>query len=446
MGAHESRVAAHATASTSAATSNDVSSGGLSRIFSFPPRPPPRAEPYLHLPTYLGDRVLAFQYTGARDEGDGAYRTALRENARALDEAFSPGTVLLISLNSALLMDKSMYDDFNCVVEFCTFWGPPGVGAGGLDSILSACSSAKNWLSMSESNVVCFHVRVERGADAARILRYVVACFETYRASSSEFDIDMAFEELPTVPPRAFSAHRAAAPSRAQIRYGGYFGDAIRTSRESGKECIPKNRLRLKRLVIAGGLSIHNGGWRPYAKVICQSTGVVGKSATQGLAPDWHDSKHGLSPIGMELVRTGHESNTLSVETAIGLSLDGDCVISIFHWTGDETRDELSPVMTFAFHTGFIHLKTSMGDSKAGVMRITRDQMDCTDETLIPDDYFFDLMFLAENAEAKPKRQADIAVQTTPALNETHAGSKIAERPPAMPTSCLLYTSPSPRD
>ena len=223
---------------------------------------------------------------------------------------------------------------------------------------------------MSESNVVCFHVRVERGADAARILRYVVACFETYRAASSEFDIDMAFEELPTVPPRAFSAHRAAAPSRAQIRYGGYFGDAMRTSRGSGKECIPKNRLRLKRLVIAGGLSIHNGGWRPYAKVFCQSTGsVVGKSATQGLAPDWHDSKHGLSPIGMELVRTGHESNTLSVETAIGLSLDGDCVISIFHWTGDETRDELSPVMTFAFHTGFIHLKTSMGDSKAGVMR-----------------------------------------------------------------------------
>ena len=68
----------------------------------------------------------------------------------------------------------------------------------------------------------------------------------------------------------------------------------------------------------------------------------------------------------MELIRTGHESNTLSVENAAGLLLDGDCVISIFHWTGDETRDELSPVMTFAFHTGFIHLKTSKGDSKAG--------------------------------------------------------------------------------
>ena len=88
-------------------------------------------------------------------------------------------------------------------------------------------------------------------------------------------------------------------------------------------------------------------------------------------------------PIGMELVRTGHQFNT-TVEMSGGLVLEGDVVISMFHWTGDEARDELSPVMTFAFHTGFVDLSDD-----ATVVRVTRDELDCTDETLIPEDYFW---------------------------------------------------------
>lgn len=152
---------------------------------------------------------------GVCDEGDGVYRMVLWENARALDEAFLSGTVFLIFLNSVLLMDKSMYDDFNCVVEFCMFWGLLGVGVGGLDFILSVCSSAKNWLSMSELNVVCFYVWVECGVDVVRILWYVVVCFEMYCVLLSEFDIDMVFEELLIVFSRAFFAYRVAASSRA---------------------------------------------------------------------------------------------------------------------------------------------------------------------------------------------------------------------------------------
>ena len=428
MGANESRArdageastssrarASSSSTSTTRATESVGPALGFARLFSLAPtaKRAARADLYVH-PTYLAERVLAFQHTGPRDEGDERYAAALRENAAALRQAHPSGHALLIALNGALTWTRAMYDDFGCFVEFQSFWERPrGVCAGELDSVLSACSSAKNWLDMSESNVVCFHVRAHDGFDAPGMLRYIVACFTAY-VSAEETTIDEAFGELPAPPPRAFTRERGETPSRAQLRYGEYLCRTVDArgrgaERDASKrDIIPARRLRLKRLVIAGGLSIERGGWRPYALVSCRGH-VVGKSWTQGIAPDWHGTRHGLVPIGMELVRTGHQFNT-TVEMSGGLVLEGDVVISVFHWTGDEARDELSPVMTFAFHTGFVDLSDD-----ATVVRVTRDELDCTDETLIPEDYFLDLTVLAENRERVTE---SVSVQTTPTVDD----------------------------
>lgn len=429
MGANESRARGAGDASTSSRASASASSPsstretesvgpavGFARLFSLAPttKRAARADLYAR-PTHLAERVLAFQYTGPRDEGDERYARALREDAAALRDAHPSGHVLLIALNDALTSTRAMYDDFGCFVEFQSFWERPrGVCAGELDSVLSACSSAKNWLDMSDSNVVCFHVRAHDGFDAPGMLRYVAACFIAY-ASAEETTIDEAFGELPSPPPRAFMRERSETPSRAQLRYGEYLCRTVDArgrgdERDASKrDFIPTRGLRLKRLVIAGGLAIERGGWRPYTLVSCRGH-VVGKSWTQGIAPDWHGTRHGLVPIGMELVRTGHQFNT-TVEMSGGLVLEGDVVISMFHWTGDEARDELSPVMTFAFHTGFVDLSDD-----ATVVRVTRDELDCTDETLIPEDYFLDLTVLAENRERVTE---SVSVQTTPSVDDS---------------------------
>lgn len=75
----------------------------------------------------------------------------------------------------------------------------------------------------------------------------------------------------------------------------------------------------------------------------------------------------------MEFVWMGYEFNMLFVEIVIGLLFDGDCVISIFYWTGDEIRDEFFLVMIFVFYMGFIYFKILMGDFKVGVMWIIWD-------------------------------------------------------------------------
>ena len=461
MGANESRARGAGDASTSSRASASASSPsstretesvgptvGFARLFSLAPttKRAARADLYAR-PTYLAERVLAFQYTGPRDEGDERYARALREDAAALRDAHPSGHVLLIALNDALTSTRAMYDDFGWFVEFQSFWERPrGVCAGELDSVLSACSSAKNWLDMSDSNVVCFHVRAHDGFDAPGMLRYVAACFIAY-ASAEETTIDEAFGELPSPPPRAFTRERSETPSRAQLRYGEYLCRTVDArgrgdERDASKrDFIPTRGLRLKRLVIAGGLAIERGGWRPYTLVSCRGH-VVGKSWTQGIAPDWHGTRHGLVPIGMELVRTGHQFNT-TVEMSGGLVLEGDVVISMFHWTGDEARDELSPVMTFAFHTGFVDLSDD-----ATVVRVTRDELDCTDETLIPEDYFLDLTVLAENRERVTE---SVSVQTTPSVDDSlderrSSPANIPAPPPPPPLPCLLYTSPSPRD
>ena len=409
MGVADSRPASNERASTSVSSvvATNVPSRGLSRLFASRGAVA-RSEPYLDVPTWLAERVLAFQHSGARDDGDGSYRAALRSAAAALDEAQPPGTVLLVSLNSALMLDREIYDDFNCFVEFLSRWDRPAGGCvGSLDSILSSCSSARNWLQMSDQNVVVFHVRAERpsSGEAARMLRFVVAAFSCYMNETSS--IEDAFDELPSVPPLAFERHRAEKPSVAQLRFGGCFCEALRMSRWldiASKDNIPTKTIRLKRLVIAGGLSIDNGGWRPYAVVYCGGV-VVGRSLAQhGFSPDWHGTRHGLVPIGLELVSVGHQLNTATGMSA-GLVMSGDVAISIYHWTGNEERDELFPVMTYAFHTGFIAAE------EAQVVRIQRDEMDCTDETLIPESYWLDMTMLSESVRVKTS--GSVSVQTS---------------------------------
>ena len=61
--------------------------------------------------------------------------------------------------------------------------------------------------------------------------------------------------------------------------------------------------------------------------------------------------------------------------------------------------------MTYAFHTGFIAAE------EAQVVRIQRDEMDCTDETLIPESYWLDMTMLSEYVRVKTS--GSVSVQTS---------------------------------
>ena len=408
---------------------------GLSRLFSIPSiRQPSKTTEYLETPTYLSDRVLAFQHTGSRDE---TLSAALARAASWLEEAHDGSSVLLVTLTSDLILDRSTYEMFNCVVEFRSAWeNPRGVCVGGLDVILSACSSAKAWLSMSESNVVCFFTRAETSSsvEAQSMVRFLAACLGLYM-SESDISIDAALSELAKVPPRAKSDVTAKALTRAQRRYGDYVRSVVERMRnEPSTSTSPTYpSFSIKRLVLAGGLSVERGGWRPYARV-ANDGHVVGKSLTQGFAPDWHASsvKHGLVPIGIELVDTAR-MNTSAQSSRPGIPINGDVVISVYHWTGDEERDEEYPVMTFAFHTGHV---------EAGVLRVTRAQMDCSDDMLIPDDYFIDITLLANIPQAETKRGTSISVQTS---DSAQTPPPAPRTPPIPPVPTAPPPPPPPR-
>jgi len=430
MGANESRVDSSTRGDPFArhgARAGAKEQAGLSRLFSIPSiRQPSKTIEYLETPTYLSDRVLAFQHTGSRDE---TLPAALARAASWLEEAHDCSSVLLVTLTSDLILDRSTYEMFNCVVEFRSAWeNPRGVCVGGLDVILSACSSAKAWLSMSESNVVCFFTRAETSSsvEAQSMVRFLAACLGLYM-SESDISIDAALGELAKVPPRAKSHVTAKALTQAQRRYGDYVRSVVEKMRsEPSTSTSPTYpSFSIKRLVLAGGISVERGGWRPYARV-SNDGHVVGKSLTQGFAPDWHASnvKHGLVPIGIELVDTAR-MNTSAQSSKPGIPINGDVVISVYHWTGDEERDEEYPVMTFAFHTG--HVET-------GVLRVTRAQMDCSDDMLIPDDYFIDITLLDNIPQAKTKRGTSISVQT----------SDSAQTPPLAPRAPPIPPPPPP--
>ena len=352
MGAGESRAARASTASTSAsrdasATSTDT----LSKLFaSRKSTTSRRREPYLDAPTFVTDRVLAFQHTGAGADDDAVYARSLSRAAAALEDTQGSGAALLVAVSETPALERRAYEMFNhAVVELCAKWRrTPGL-VGGLDVILSACSSAANWLSMDENNVVALHVRAAENEthDAPRMLRFLAACLTVYM-HDGDIVLDDALRELAGVPPKLMD-ERHMRPTASQTRYANeYLRAAMRADDARANDLlspVSTQKLRLKRLVIAGGLSIERGGFRPYALVHVRGQ-LVGKSLSSGFAPDWYgaNTKHGLVPIGMELVPTGHFMNT-SVGLP-GIQLDGDVTVTIYHWTGDDERDERTPIMS----------------------------------------------------------------------------------------------------
>ena len=435
MGAGESRAASSSTTSTStsrdaAATSTDA----FTKLFAASRKSTANAsrrEPYLDAPTYVTDRVLAFQHTGTGADDDAAYARSLSRAAAALEDAQGSGATLLVAVSETPALERRAYEMFNhAVVELCAKWRrTPGL-VGGLDVILSACSSAANWLSMDEANVVALHVRAEDNDahDAPRMLRFLAACLLVY-THDGDLVLDDALRELAGVPPKLMD-DRHMRPTASQARYANeYLRAALRADDAEASVLSPvsSQKLRLKRLVIAGGLSIERGGFRPYALVHVRGN-LVGKSLSSGFAPDWYgaNTKHGLVPIGMELVPTGHFMNT-SVGLP-GIQLDGDVTVTIYHWTGDDERDERNPIMSYAFHTGFV--------DAGGVVRVKVEDMDLLDDHLLPMDYFIDLTLLPE-----PSVQAvvkEIAKSTGPAV------SNPPPPPPPPPPSSGVPPPPPP--
>jgi len=389
MGAGDSRPGRPSTVSPSV---SDASSDAFAALFASrgSPARSRRREPYLDHPTYLTDRVLAFQHTGADDE---SYHRALARAASALGDARSgSGSALVVCLRETPALARDAYAEFDhAVVELCAKWrSAPGI-VGGLDAIVSACSSAANWLEMDEGNVVAFHVRAEENdeREAPRMLRFLAACLTIYASTDDEMTLERALGELAAVPPKMMD-ERQTRPTAAQRRYADEYVRASSRgafARKSERE-ISRHKMRLKRLVIAGGLSIERGGFRPYALIRVNGQ-AVGKSTSSGFAPDWYAAstkRHGLVPIGMELVPTGHFMNT-SVGLP-GIPLDGDVTVTIYHWTGDDERDERNPIMSYSFHTAFVNA--------GGVVRVAVEDMDLLDDHILPWDYFIDLTLLSE--------------------------------------------------
>ena len=441
MGAGESRAASTSRArdsTTSASTSRDAaatSTDAFTKIFNRQRESTANAsrrEPYLDAPTYVTDRVLAFHHTGTGADDDAAYARSLSRAAAALEDAQGCGATLLVAVSETPALERRAYEMFNhAVVELCAKWRrTPGL-VGGLDVILSACSSAANWLSMDEANLVALHVRAEDNDahDAPRMLRFLAACLLVY-THDGELVLDDALRELAGVPPKLMD-DRHMRPTASQTRYANeYLRAALRADDARANDAlrpVSSQKLRLKRLVIAGGLSIERGGFRPYALVHVRGN-LVGKSLSSGFAPDWYgaNTKHGLVPIGMELVPTGHFMNT-SVGLP-GIQLDGDVTVTIYHWTGDEERDERNPIMSYAFHTGFV--------DAGGVVRVKVEDMDLLDDHLLPMDYFIDLTLLPEGSLQTATKE--VAKSTDPAVSNS------PPPPPTPPSPGVPKSSPLP--
>ena len=85
-------------------------------------------------------------------------------------------------------------------------------------------------------------------------------------------------------------------------------------------------------------------------------------------------------------------------ECGVGVRVRGDVVVSVYHWTGDESRDETTPVATFAFHTGFV---------EPGRTRATRRQLDGSDPNALPDWFWLDVELEPDREGAETGAETD---------------------------------------
>ena len=190
--------------------------------------------------------------------------------------------------------------------------------------------------------------------------------------------------------------------------------------------------MRTSRVRLAGAPAADGrGGCCPYVLVHCRGA-LVGASfsrggsvparvagAADGRYVPGDEIELDVLPIERDDEETGASFADGRMETSecgVGVRVRGDVVVSVYHWTGDESRDETTPVATFAFHTGFV---------EPGRTRATRRQLDGSDANALPDWFWLDVELEPDREGAETGAETD--AETGASVSRPDASSRASE-------------------
>eukprot|EP00899_Mesostigma_viride_P007373 jgi/Mesvir1/16637/Mv10170-RA.1 len=380
-------------------------------------------------PRYLHDRILAFAYeqperAWGKTTQDNGYVRCLEDAAEALRGEHGANAILINI--GGLLLHPQLYRLFgNNVCEFAVPWEHPvGVGVCSLDNLFAICSSIQNWLALDEENVAVLHTRGRCIGDAMGFLVYVASSYLTFSGEFDHFsealhDMQEAFESMNSL--SGWAAWGAAGAGREQLsapsyrltagqkRYAHYFLGILRGP------AVPKYTwVKLRQIVLSSAPAVEGvDGCRPFVKIY-QRGGLTFSSLVDGKVPSWQMAAH-----------------EWMIPYPVDLSISGDIVIVLFHWTGDELHDEGCPLFSFAFHTAFVD---------TGLVRVSRKQVDVGTHTRVslPEGFFMDLTIepVADGTLAPPPDASswkDLLMMCGRDFSSSALASKAKAGKPALP-------------
>lgn len=296
----------------------------------------------------------------------------------------------------------------------------------------------------TQNKVVCLHTCGGYGSGTASVLRFLCACYLLYSGEQNsvtdainavssappafvkkrlEHDTgtDMkgdeendvlrkGFSYISSGSLRAVSTRNSANASvsiatAAQRQYAQWILEIIKSGKKhrSPPKCVPKTQRDVTARVTTVSLShalgfdskpkqravvapnsgvvlereikglIHKPGFRPYVLIHCRGELAGASFSLDGTKPERFE-------VGDENVELTLHS-VVSQEGDTGALVTNDVTVSLYHWSGDKSTDEISPFAVFAFHTG------CFGNGVSTCVRVTKSELDGVLRERLPESF-----------------------------------------------------------